>query len=74
MICLSEDERKGLLAQSKSRFLWMKIIEAVTFPGAPCKYCAYTFNRSLVSPVNHGSQISGITDQELEKKTDNEKR
>lgn len=62
MICLSEDERKGLLAQSKSRFLWMKIIEAVTF------------NRSLVSPVNHGSQISGITDQELEKKTDNEKR
>jgi len=54
--------RKGLLAQSKSRFLWMKIIEAVTF------------NRSLVSPVNHGSQISGNTDQELENKSDNEKR
>lgn len=52
----------------------MKIIEAVTFPGTPYKYRAYTFNRSLVSPVNHGSQISGNTDQELENKTDNEKR
>lgn len=52
--------RKGLLAQSKSRFLWMKIIEAVTFPGAPCKYRAYTFNRSLVSQSIMAAKLVAI--------------
>jgi hypothetical protein len=38
----------------------MKIIEAVTFPGAPCKYRAYTFNRSLVSQSIMAAKLVAI--------------